>query len=173
MRRRVLLATFAALLSVALTAAAATASTSLNGTYKGKATKGTTMPDNKGSKLSFDVQVAASCPVANNVFKKSLCLSWNPTISLPVACQTWNSADPTHRATKERRGVPYSAAVSAAGHADLITKSAGPGYSQTTRIVVSIKGGKATGHVTYKATGRSAIANFDCSGRLEFTARRA
>lgn len=172
MLRSALIAGVVATAAIAVATATAAGSQSLIGSYTGKATRGTTLPDNKGTKLSFDVKVVASCPVANNVFRRSLCLSWNPTISLPVACQTWNSADPTHRPTKERRAVPYSAAVSAGGHVDLTTKSSGPGYSQTTRIVVAIKNGKATGRVTYKATGRSAIANTDCSGRLEFSAKR-
>jgi hypothetical protein len=50
--------------------------------------------------------------------------------------------------------------------------SSGPGYSDATRLTVTLRDGRATGRVTYTATGRSAIANKDCTGRLDFTAQR-
>lgn len=141
------------------------------GRYAGKATKGTTTTA-KGTKLAFSVKVMANCPMGDGTFKRVLCLTWTPGISMPVVCEYWNDADPVHRPADERRAVPAAAAVSASGRVDLKAKSSGPGYSDATRLTVTLRDGKATGRVTYTAKGRSSIVSKDCTGRLEFTARR-
>ncbi|WP_445150186.1 hypothetical protein [Baekduia sp. Peel2402] len=141
------------------------------GRYAGKATKGTTTTA-KGTKLAFAVKVMENCPMGDGKFKKALCLTWTPGISMPIVCEYWNDADPTHRPANERRAVPAAAAVSARGKVDLKVKSSGSGYSDATRLTVTLHDGKATGRVTYTATGRSSIVSKDCTGRLEFTAKR-
>jgi hypothetical protein len=141
------------------------------GQYAGKATKGTTTTA-KGKKLAFSIKVMANCPMRDGTFKRALCLTWTPGISMPVVCSYWNDADPVHRPADERRAVPAAAAVSASGKVDRKTASSGPGYSDATRLTVSVHDGKATGVVTYTAKGRSSIVSKDCSGRLEFKAQR-
>lgn len=141
------------------------------GRYAGKATKGTTT-NAKGTKLAFAVKVMENCPMGDGKFKRALCLTWTPGISMPIVCEYWNDADPKHRPVNERRAVPLSAAVSASGKVDLKVKSSGAGYSDATRLTVTLRDGKATGRVTYTATGRSSIVSKDCTGRLEFTAKR-
>jgi hypothetical protein len=151
--------------------AAADGASSDAGRYAGKATKGTTTTA-KGTKLAFSIKVMANCPTGDGKVKRTLCLTWTPGISLPVVCEYWNDADPVHRPADERRAVPAAAAVSAHGKVDIKAKSSGPGYSDATRLTVSVHDGKASGKVTYTATGRSSIVSKDCTGRLEFKAQR-
>ncbi len=164
-----LLLSLVVLAGVEVTGAAGASSDA--GRYAGKATKGTTTPA-KGTKVAFSIKVMANCPMQNGTFKRALCLTWTPGISMPVVCKYWNDADPVHRPANERRAVPAAAAVSASGRVDLTAKSSGPGYSDATRLTVSVRAGKATGKVTYTATGRSSIVSKDCSGQLAFTAKR-
>jgi hypothetical protein len=119
------------------------------GRYAGKATKSTTTPT-KGTKLAFAVKVMANCPMGDGTFKRALCLTWTPNISMPVV---WNDADPVHRPADERRGVPAAAAVSASGRVDFKATSSGPGYSDATRLTVTLRDGQATGRVTYGPVG--------------------
>lgn len=141
------------------------------GQYAGKATKGTTTPA-KSKKLAFSVKVMANCPMRDGTFKRALCLTWTPGISMPVVCTYWNDADPVHRPANERRAVPAAAEVSATGKVDQKATSSGPGYTDATRLTASVHAGKATGKVTYTAKGRSSIVSKDCSGQLEFKAQR-
>jgi hypothetical protein len=169
--RRLVLGLLAGLVVVAVVGATVAAGASSDaGRYAGRATKGTTTT--KGTKLAFSVKVMANCPMGNGTFKRALCLTWTPGISMPVVCAYWNDADPVHRPADERRSVPAAAAVSASGKVDLKTKSSGPGYSDATRLTVTLRDGKATGRATYTAKGRSSIVSKDCTGRLEFTAQR-
>jgi hypothetical protein len=170
-RRPVLGLLLGLVLVACVSVAVADGASSDAGRYAGKATKGTTTPA-KGTKLAFSVKVMANCPMGDGTFKRALCLSWTPGISMPVVCEYWNDADPVHRPANERRSVPAAAAVSASGHVDLKAKSSGAGYSDATRLTVTLRDGKATGRVTYTATGRSSIVSKDCTGRLEFTAQR-
>ena len=176
---RLLLASLVTTAVLACAAAAALGAAALTGAYAGKATKGTTLPDNKGTKLAFTVARLASCQVSAESFKKSLCLSWTPTITVPARCETWNDADPAHKISNERRPIPYSAVVSATGRVDLTIKATrtpsaingGSSFTEVTHVVAAIKAGKAIGSVTYSYTGRSGIIDRDCSGRLEFSAK--
>lgn len=150
---------------------AADASGPRKGTYKGRATKGTTDPSG-GKKIGFKIGVVQTCPLGHNKFGRHLCLTLTQGSSMPVTCHDFNSADPTPRAVKERRSIPSLAAVSATGHVDLSISNLGPGITvNRTRLVVTIHGGKATGHVTYTFHGRSVVISSDCDGRLEFTAK--
>jgi len=170
MRRPVLVLLLGLAVSAGAVAAADGASSDA-GRYAGQATKGTTTPA-KGRKLAFAIKMVASCPMRDGTFKRALCLTWTPGISMPVTCSYWNDADPVHRPADERRPVPAAAAVSASGKVDQKATSSGTGYSDATRLKVSLHDGKATGTVTYTAKGRSSIASKDCSGRLEFKAQR-
>ncbi|MCW2993252.1 MAG: hypothetical protein JWQ18_747 [Conexibacter sp.] len=170
--RRPLLALLLSLVVVAAVGVAVAAGASSDaGRYAGKATKGTTTPA-KGKKLAFAIKMMANCPMRDGTFKRALCLTWTPGISLPVVCSYWNDADPVHRPANERRAVPAAGAVSASGKVDQQATSSGPGYGDATRLTVSVHDGKATGAVTYTAKGRSSIVSKDCSGRLAFKAQR-
>jgi hypothetical protein len=170
--RRLVIGLLAGLVVVAAVGVTVASGASSNaGKYAGKATKGTTT-NAKGTKLAFSVKVVASCPMGDGTFKRALCLTWTPGISMPVVCTYWNDADPVHRPANERRSVPAAAAVSATGRVDIKAKSSGTGYSDATRLTVTLRDGKATGRVTYTAKGRSSIVSKDCTGTLEFTAQR-
>jgi hypothetical protein len=170
-RRPVLALLLSLVVVAAIGVAVAAGASSDAGRYAGKATKGTTTPA-KGKKLAFAIKVTASCPMRDGTFKRALCLTWTPGISMPVVCYYWNDADPVHRPANEREAVPGEGAVSASGKVDQKVTSSGPGYSAATHLTVSVHDGKATGTVTYTAKGRSSIVSKDCSGRLEFKAKR-
>jgi len=143
------------------------------GSYKGHATNGTTSADNKSKAFSFDIKVMKDCEQPGGTFAKTLCFELTAGNSMPVVCNDSNSADPTPRPSKEHRGIPTNAAVSKTGHVDFTLQgSLGNGVTTNkTRLVVSLKGGKASGYVTYEFHGRSVIINSDCSGRIDFTAK--
>jgi hypothetical protein len=141
------------------------------GTYKGHATKGNTDPSG-GKKIGFRIGTVKTCPLGHNKFGKHLCLTLTAGSSFPVTCHDFNAADPKPKPVKERRGIPSLAAVSSTGHVDISIGTLGPGITvNRTRLVVTIHGNKATGHVTYTFHGRSYVISSDCDGRMEFTAK--
>lgn len=168
MRRPLILLALAAVMFGAVTAEA---SGPEKGTFKGRATKGTTSPS--GSKrLSFVIKTVKQCPLGHDKFGKHLCLVFTSNVSMPVLCKDFNAADPTPKPVKERRGWPSEAAVSSTGHVDASIGTRGPGITvNRTRLVATIHGKKATGHITYAFHGRSYVISSDCTGRVDFTAK--
>jgi hypothetical protein len=175
MRARMTISLCVLLAFAGLTAAVALGSSSFKkGSYKGHATNGTTSSDNKSKAFSFDVKVVTKyCQHPGGTFTTSLCLVMTEGSSLPVVCEDSNSADPTPRPSSSRRSIPTDVAVPKTGRVDItIQGSTGNGVTtNNTRLVVALKGGKASGYVSYDFHGRSVIINSDCTGRLNFTAK--
>jgi hypothetical protein len=155
-----------AVLSVAAIASAGVAGGAnaavTKGTYKGTATKDVSRGGPKSHSLSFVVKVMPDCPVDAVKVRRTLCLHWQPFISVPVTCKSGR------KVTHERRDVPYASAVSSAGRVRLVASVQG----STFRVTVAFRGTSATGRVSFKGQSVSGDPKSRCSGNLTFTARK-